>query len=259
MATILYGNFTATAKLLAQMLTAAGLRTVASEWGRGRAALRAAAGYDDGLLINWGVKLTQREQTRMADTGMLNRLAGMDKRTQMTMLHGAGVTIPPTYGIGHGIPDGVRRIRKHIQSSGGQGVRVLGDNEPDAVDADHIVQALVDKRAEFRVHVWRGKVLCTTRKYPDGNAPNQHIWNHGNGYVQKTVTKMGDLMDDTLAHVATSAVTALGYDFGAVDIAMAKDGTMYVLEVNSAPSLIEERAALYVAEIVATTAQNQHA
>ena len=47
--------------------------------------------------------------------------------------------------------------------------------------------------------------------------------------------------------MAIAACNALGYDFGAVDIVMDRLGSLYVLEVNSAPALqVEDRLDKYV-------------
>lgn len=257
---IVYGNFTATPKLLADKLRAAGVQVLRSRWGEGTAALRVEAGRSrEELVLNWGVKIDPEDTTRIRAT-MLNKNAGRDKRAQCELLLAQGVRIPDTFGVSTiGRWAAPLVARKHIQSSGGQGVRIIPS--ADAVnawqgDADHIYQELIEKRAEFRVHVWKDKAICVTRKYKDEAAAehNPHIWNHGMGYVQRTVTKIGELMDETLEYVATKAVHAVGYDFGAVDIAMGMDGAMYVLEVNSAPSLIEERADAYVAAITNTLA-----
>jgi len=243
---IVYGTFTATAKLLARLITARVEPCVASRYASGRAALAAEAGHRTDAIINWGVKLAPTSPLRC-----INRNAGIDKREQMRLLHASYVRIPRTIGINTDVIEDALMVRKHIQSSGGQGVSLVQVMQP---DDDHIHQEMIEKRAEFRVHVYGTRIVCVTRKYPreDGGVISPHIWNHGNGYVQRTVTKIGELMDESLSHVALLAVRTLGYDFGAVDIAMGLDGALYVLEVNSAPSLCDERAELWVDAITGT-------
>lgn len=47
----------------------------------------------------------------------------------------------------------------------------------------------------------------------------------------------GPTINQSLRNLAHSAVAALGLDFGAVDLALRPDGTMFVLEVNRAPGI----------------------
>lgn len=257
---IVYKNFSKTPKLLAGLVNDIRTRMleslvrphigkcVASKYGEGRAALQLETGRrSEDLVINWGVKIPDEIKSRFGTC--LNLHAGKDKRQQMSELYTAGVTIPRTLGINAVEGSLPVLVRKHIQSHGGNGVRVITHQELGewGQDTDHIYQDYIEKRAEFRVHVFKGKAICVTRKYMRENMTHDtEIWNFERGWAQKTVTKIGELLDESLSLVAVNAVGALGYDFGAVDIAMSMTGTLHVLEVNSAPSLIDERAKLWI-------------
>jgi len=245
---VVYGNFSQTAKLLASLINRH-YPCVASHYGHGRAALQAELGHRTDTVINWGVKLPH--DNRAAE--WVNRRAGIDKREQCSIMHNAGIRIPRTMHV-HGNFAGMV-VRKHIQSHGGQGVSVLPNLAEAGGHEKYIYQEYIEKRAEFRVHVFFGDAICVTRKYRDetlavAGERDDRIWNLSNGYSQNTVTRIGELMDESLAYLASSAVAALHYQFGAVDIAMGMDGALYVLEVNSAPSLIESRAEVWVQHIV---------
>jgi glutathione synthase/RimK-type ligase-like ATP-grasp enzyme len=52
-----------------------------------------------------------------------------------------------------------------------------------------------------------------------------------------------------MREIAAAAVTALGLDFGAVDLAQRPDGTLFVLEVNRAPGVEAGTAVAYAQAI----------
>ena len=70
-----------------------------------------------------------------------------------------------------------------------------------------------------------------------------YIKNVSNGYVFKT-PKRG--LNGSRHRAAIGAVSALGLDFGAVDLIVDANGKEYVLEVNTAPALSPMRVEKYV-------------
>ncbi|HEY6020337.1 MAG TPA: hypothetical protein VIY48_10650, partial [Candidatus Paceibacterota bacterium] len=88
---------------------------------------------------------------------------------------------------------------------------------------------------EYRLHVVDGEVIRTQRKYlerPD-QRHSDYIKNHANGYVFKTPQRP---LRPSRLDAAVQAVSALGLDFGAVDLIVDPEGVEYVLEVNTAPA-----------------------
>lgn len=87
---------------------------------------------------------------------------------------------------------------------------------------------------EYRVHSFKGRSLRAGVKIPRvGMEPHPWIRSHEGGWRISYNGKVRQRHRD-LAH---AAITALGLDFGAVDIAQRRDKSLFVLEVNRAPGL----------------------
>lgn len=125
--------------------------------------------------------------------------------------------------------------RTLLSAHSGQGIVVAGSHS-ELVDAP-LYTRYIRKQKEFRVHVFDSKIIDIQEKRRSSSADSHHpyIRNHANGYV----FCRGDIEEpDDLGGVAISAVSALGLDFGAVDVIWneAQD-KCYVLEVNTACGL----------------------
>lgn len=109
------------------------------------------------------------------------------------------------------------------------------------------------KRAEYRVHVFKGEVIDTQQKKKRNQASrpdtfNAFIRNHDNGWVYCRNDINNDIFRDALAILA---VKALDLDFGAVDIIYNEhENQNYVLEVNTAPGLEGETLNKYIEAIL---------
>jgi len=55
---------------------------------------------------------------------------------------------------------------------------------------------------------------------------------------------------EEMRKIAKKAVAACGYDFGAVDMIVRRDGSVWVLEVNKAPGLDAYTAGKYMQQFV---------
>lgn len=128
--------------------------------------------------------------------------------------------------------------RTVLNGHSGRGI-VLADEVAKLVQAP-LYTRYKKKRKEYRVHVFKGKVIDTAEKRKrrmevrpvsfDG-----YIRNLANGWVfcRDNIVKPADLDSSAIA-----ACAALGLDFGAVDIIWnEKENKCYVLEVNTAPGL----------------------
>jgi glutathione synthase/RimK-type ligase-like ATP-grasp enzyme len=92
---------------------------------------------------------------------------------------------------------------------------------------------LVNKVAEYRVFVVSGRVVCVARKHPAD--ANTVAWNVAQGGRFENVR-----FDDwplKAVRISIEAFLTTGLDFGGVDIMVDAEEEVYVLEVNSAPSL----------------------
>jgi len=110
----------------------------------------------------------------------------------------------------------------------------------------------IPKVAEYRVHVFGDKVLQVTRKKPAD--PSVIAWNTGNDVVQHRIKNQ--IQIETIGNVGMAAMDCMGdrneHLFGAVDVIMDEFGSLYVLEINSAPSLtVESRVNAYAQEVLA--------
>lgn len=95
------------------------------------------------------------------------------------------------------------------------------------------------KRSEFRVHVFKGRVLDVQEKRREAGFIRTDgqslIRSHANGWV---FCREHIILPDGLAQLAVRAIAALNLDFGAVDIIYnERENQLYVLEVNTAVGL----------------------
>lgn len=122
--------------------------------------------------------------------------------------------------------------RKLLNSSQGKGI-VLISNEREMQFCPLYTKG-VPKSHEYRVHVFRGQVIDVTKKRRRNSAErSDFIKNLANGWVY---CREGIEIPENLLECARRAVTALGLDFGAVDL-LYRQGAPYVLEINTAPGL----------------------
>ena len=96
---------------------------------------------------------------------------------------------------------------------------------------------IIDKKAEYRVHVAHGKVLYINQKpLIEGEIrANQHVTHQSWGKVLSW-----EDYRRKMCKLACDAVKCCGLDMGGVDIMKSKDKKYYVCEVNTAPTFTNE-------------------
>jgi len=127
--------------------------------------------------------------------------------------------------------------RTLINSTNGKGIVEFERDQREYPPAP-LYTAYIPKKSEFRVHVINGKVVDSQQKKKREEftgESNPRIRNLANGYVY---CRDGVVLPHDAADLAVRAVSACGYEYGAVDLIYnAKRDKSYVLEVNSRPGL----------------------
>jgi D-alanine-D-alanine ligase-like ATP-grasp enzyme len=127
--------------------------------------------------------------------------------------------------------------RTLLSSMEGKGI-VVATKVSELVSAP-LYTKLFQKDKEYRIHVFKGEVIdFVQKKLKSGEAEkpgrNKYIRNTANGWI---FAREGVQVSDRAREAAKAAITALGLDFGAVDLAVNKSGKVVVFEVNTAPGI----------------------
>lgn len=97
---------------------------------------------------------------------------------------------------------------------------------------DKVSTLPIDKLSEFRVHVFREKIMGVYQKVPLEGSPA--LYNQETCQFKRI--PQPEVPSGVMA-MCKRAVQAIGLDFAGVDVVVAISGTIYVLEVNSSPGL----------------------
>lgn len=128
--------------------------------------------------------------------------------------------------------------RTLINSTNGRGIIEFAAADEQYPQAP-LYTEYIPKKSEYRFHVFGDKVIDVQEKRKKlglGDDTTYRIRNLNNGYVY---CRDGVNPPDGAAALAISAVKALGYAYGAVDLIYnEKRNQSYVLEVNSRPGLM---------------------
>lgn len=129
-------------------------------------------------------------------------------------------------------------VRQKLTGHSGEGVVICEPGSPlfkENMNAPLFVK-YINKKEEYRLHVFRDKVFFIQRKARNKDVPDDQVnWkvrNHGNGFI---FAHQGVDVPEEAKKEAITAIQALGLDFGAVDLIWnQKNNKYYVLEVNTA-------------------------
>lgn len=143
--------------------------------------------------------------------------------------------------------------RKYLNSSCGKGIVIL---ENGAARADFfdipVFTKYKKKKREFRVHVYKDKVVAITekRKRVGFEGPRDtKIRNLTNGYV---FCQTVENVPEGLQSLALAASKVTQSDFKGVDIGYNEhNNDLFIIEVNSAPGIAGSNVDAYVAQITA--------
>ncbi len=130
--------------------------------------------------------------------------------------------------------------RHRVTGHSGQGIRLVRDYD-EGLQRAPLYTRYINKRAEYRVHVFRGRVIDfqQKRRRLSHDNPNWQIRNHVNGwnFARTFSPEISDEVRSDIQLRAIQAVAAMALDFGAVDIVTSGTDKPYILEVNTAPGL----------------------
>lgn len=166
-----------------------------------------------------------------------------DKRASRLAMQEAGVFVPDTYPTEQfqlrqrdGYNKWVLRPSRHAQGRNlvsGTDYDICSALEHGSTYTGGYVSRLIDKVAEYRVYIVQGRVVGVGNKTPAD--PTAIAWNMAQGGSFANV-RWGE-WPLAVVQEALKAVTLSGLDFAGVDVMVDAEGKVYVLELNSAPSL----------------------
>jgi hypothetical protein len=143
--------------------------------------------------------------------------------------------------------------RTLTRANSGRGIVVVHPGDPVPLAPLYTVGILCKR--EYRVHVFQGVVidLVAKCKRNGDTETGDYIRNHSRGYIfARNSVKIPDSVRSNLSSLAVSTISALGLDFGAVDIIRSTENKLYVLEVNTAPGLDGTTLRAYINAILNT-------
>lgn len=133
------------------------------------------------------------------------------------------------------LAEGFTVVERHkLTGHSGEGVCIV---EPGGeIQAAPLYVKYINKKEEYRLHVFRDRVFFIQRKARNKDIPDDQVnWkvrNHGNGFI---FAHQGVDVPEEAKKEAITAIQVLGLDFGAVDLIWnQKNNKYYVLEVNTA-------------------------
>lgn len=135
-------------------------------------------------------------------------------------------------------------LRKMLRASAGRGIELVGPEGSEITDVHVLSPAplyvqYIKKAEEYRVHVAFGEVIDVQQKKRRLEVPDDQVnWQIRNAHNGWVFARDGVNAPDCVTAAAIAAVSALGLDFGAVDIGYnSHSKTCVVYEVNTAPGL----------------------
>lgn len=127
--------------------------------------------------------------------------------------------------------------RTLLRSHSGKGIVLFGGDNTHVITHAKLYVQYKKKKHEYRVHVYKSKVVDVTQKKRRAGFENRNnqIRNHQNGWVY---CRENLSLPTGIEELAKNACAALNLHSGAVDIIWnEKEDKCYVLEINTAPGI----------------------
>ena len=193
------------------------------------------------VIINWGNSNPPHFRWMEQDLNKPNAIQlACDKLTTFHILEENGFKDIPQYttskDIAQHLIDMGNTIYCRSTTTGHSGRGIVIANTSDELINAPLYTVKTKHKHEYRVHLFRGRVLDVQMKRKRNGAVNgSGIRNHSNGWVY---ARAEIAPPEELLSSACKAVNLLGLDFGAVDIGHRLiDNKFFVFEVNTAPGL----------------------
>lgn len=196
------------------------------------------------VIVNWGSQKTVAGNARVLNKPNAVYNAS-NKLKALRLLEGQGVSIPDyTTDPDMASASYDRTVVRHkLSGHSGTGIEII--EGLDSMPSAPLYTEFIPKVAEYRAIVVGDEVVDFKQKKrrssprdDEGNiiederiTHDEHVWNLDGGYV---FARDGVVKPDDVDELSINAISALGLDFGAVDIIEDREGSLYVLEVNTA-------------------------
>lgn len=204
--------------------------------------------FENDHFINWGcTKLPSHPFWQHLSGYMLNHpdlvRTSTNRLKSLPIMKEAGINVPKFTtdfnAARHWYVDGSTVLaRQAVRSFGGHGISVHDPNGNKVpVIPARFYSLYSPKRHEYRVHVFKGKVIdLQQKKRAKGfDGVDTKVRSYANGW---RFCRNGIEVPDSCQQASVSAVKALGLDFGAVDVGWnEKLQQPMVYEVNTAPGI----------------------
>jgi hypothetical protein len=140
-------------------------------------------------------------------------------------------------------------IRTKMNSFGGKGIFIVENETEFESFQENYWTPWLNLRREYRVHVANGEILRIFKKIPEEGVDEikYPIRNNDNGYHFSLRTNFS--MYKVLFSFVENICKAVQFDFCAMDIGFTEEKRYVLIELNSAPGLNEETAAVYAINI----------
>ncbi len=193
------------------------------------------------LVVNWGTRHMDLvgPPASFGRARVLNRRIPRNKYAELVALSDHAVATVPF--------SRTRRDGWLARTFNHQEARDLLANLP---TGDYYVQ-YVENIREFRVHIWNGVSARAGIKIPRIANPNNRFRSWSGGWKLDYGAACQEAIRQSVRTMAAQAVSALGLDFGAVDVGIKPNGTPFVFEVNTAPGLEGRTVDTYAEKILA--------
>lgn len=170
----------------------------------------------------------------------LNGHIVLNKLEELLTLGKAGIRTVPVFQAGRPFHMPYPVLARKLKHVGGRDIFYCRDAKRAGIalkrECAYFTQ-YIPSTTEYRVWIYRKRHLGTYEKilaHPEWK--HRMVGrNYKNGYAFSLIQEANIPRD--AVEQATRSITALGLDFGAVDILRGKDGNSYVLEVNTAPGV----------------------